>query len=120
MAEFLEVIKQANRLCKAYVDCSDCTLGSSSIGCAPICDECYTDAALKEFEQTVMQWAKEHPEPRYPTWEEWYKESFPNSISGVHPCDFIRCDEFLGCDACKDQPIPAGIAKKLGVSPKEG
>lgn len=122
MAEFLEVMRQAHRMCDAYDDCNDCPLSSSDVQCAMAWNY-YTDAVLKEFEQTVRQWAKEHPEPQYSTWAEWHKENFPNASAIFAPCMFASISELgcaaTNCRACKSRPIPADIAKKLGIRPKE-
>ena len=123
MAEFAEVMRQAHRMCDVYEYCNDCPMSSSNVQCALACDEDYTDAVLKEFEQTVMQWAKEHPVPQYPTWAEWHKENFPNASAIFAPCMFASISELgcavTNCRACKSRPIPADIAKKLGIRPKE-
>lgn len=130
MAEFLEVMRQAHRMCDVYDDCNDCPMDSYTVQCALACDDVYTDAVLKEFEQTVMQWAKDHPEPQYPTWREWKNENFPDAPVGLTPCSFMSRERqgkimgeeecvFLSCADCVNTPIPADIAKKLGIRPKE-
>lgn len=129
MAEFAEVMRQAHRMCDVYDDCNDCPLSSSNVQCAMAWNY-YTDAVLKEFEQTVRQWAKEHPEPKYPTWREWKNENFPDAPVGLTPCSFMSRERqgkimgeeecvFLSCADCVNTPIPADIAKKLGIRPKE-
>ena len=98
MAEFCEVMKQFKRSCPD----GQC---SSATDCAmyPACNigQCRKIAFERpaEFERRVMEWAEAHPEPEYPTWVEWF-----NSMGGVD------CGE----------PIPADIAEKLGIKPKEG
>lgn len=65
-----------------------------------------------DVEKNVTAWAAEHPEPVYPTWEEWLitqgviKEN-PNGGVG-YPMPKLL------------EPIPADIAQKLGIEPKEG
>ena len=58
-----------------------------------------------------MQWAAEHPDPVYPTWGEWLVKmgvaEIGSGMLGIQP-------------AIAEQPIPADIAGKLGVKPKEG
>jgi hypothetical protein len=63
-------------------------------------------------ERTVMSWAAEHPAPVYPTWGEWLMSI--GVINGVHPHGAIDALGNL------KQPIPADIAQKLGIEPKEG
>lgn len=122
MAEFLEVMRQAQRMCDTY-DCDHCPLTYESVLCALASDKDLTYAVIKKFESKVMQWAKEHPEPQYPTWEEWHTKNFPDVVGNLTPCTFapiseLRCAE-TNCRACRSRPIPADIAKKLGIRPKE-
>ena len=124
MAEFMEVMCAARRMCKSIDDCADC----------PLTDLCYFDKYLKEYdgsliqqEAVIMKWDAENPEVRYPTWREWQKENFPylpDSYPLVHPCNFMsiydaKCDNHSNCGTCRDKPIPADIAEKLGIKPKE-
>ena len=122
MAEFVEVIRQAHRMCDVY-ECDHCPLTYESVLCALASDEDLTYGVIKKFESKVMQWAKEHPEPQYPTWEEWHTKNFPDVIGNLTPCTFapiseLRCAE-TNCRACRSRPIPADIAEKLGIRPKE-
>ena len=65
-----------------------------------------------EFAANVMQWAAEHPEPVYPTLKEWLKSAgFVTTFS-------VDCGEAIHVEW--DKPIPADIAEKLGLQPKEG
>lgn len=128
MAEFVEVMRQAHRMCDAY-DCDHCPITYESVLRALASDKDLTYAVIKKFESKVMQWAKEHPEPQYPTWEEWKKENFPDALVGLTPCYFMsieRQEEIMGrecgslnCADCLNTSIPADIAKKLGIRPKE-
>lgn len=78
---------------------------------------------MAEF-QEVMDWAKAHPEPRYPTWKEWWRREFPNADTDIAPCMFGVRERFGctsgNCDKCRAQPIPADIAEKLGIKPIGG
>lgn len=128
MAEFTEVMRQVHRMCEFYelVGCKEeCKLQSDSgcvmsrIPCMGGCDN------IKEIERIVMQWAAEHPEPKYPTWEEWQKKSFPTAQDVMHPCAFMNRKEVekargvecgrTPCNTCARSPIPADIAEKLGI-----
>lgn len=94
MAEFQEVMKQWRRMCKMF-SCSKCPLDE-------ICSldpQSRTDMEIATIEEFVIQWAEEHPEPVYPTWNEWF-ETFDEGID-------------------VDEPIPTDIAQKLGQRPKE-
>ena len=96
MAEFQKVIEQFKRLCdSANQDCSSCGLGNMSCSMKDIVDNSV------EFEKRVMSWAAEHPVV-YPTWENWL------TTLGVQSFNELS------------KPIPADIAQKLGIEPKEG
>lgn len=123
MAEFQEVMRQAKRMCEA--NCEECPL-SHTVG--NICPIAVTgNDEIAEIENIVMNWAAEHPEPRYPSWNRWFRETFPNSVFATSPCPntFCRiCDQsrYRGeaeCHKCKSDPIPADIAEKLGIKPVE-
>jgi len=111
MAEFFEVMKQWRRMClkcdctgkyKKYDECplkimigSECSMENMSV------------SDLEKVEPVVMQWAAEHPEPVYPTWAEYL-----TSI-GLYPKGWEIYQTPL------KQGIPADIAQKLGLEPKE-
>jgi hypothetical protein len=67
----------------------------------------------KKTEETVMSWAEEHSLV-YPTWLEWLCEI------GVIP-KVINCEELYitAYNGIHDNHIPADIAQKLGIEPKE-
>lgn len=71
----------------------------------------------------LRAWAAEHPEPRYPTWEEWQERMFPNRSRDISPCEFDDGNRFncrlKTCEGCMLEPIPADIAAKLGIRPIE-
>lgn len=124
MAEFTEVMRQARRLCAEQQEiecCVKCPMQGKG-GCMVAADVENVDYA--DAEQRIMQWAAEHPEPVYPSWQEAWKELFPyvthipcpELYFGVECCD--HDDRY--CVACKAKPIPAEIAEKLGIKPKEG
>ena len=68
-------------------------------------------------ESVVTKWAAEHPEPVYPTWLEWL-QSLGYGIAyydeSVNPPGWVFSFEVA------ERPIPADIAQKLGIEPKEG
>lgn len=105
MAEFQEVVKQWQRMCRYYSEhadkgescCTGCGLQSAD-GCPTIYGNEEIDT--EKVERIVMKWAKEHPEPKYPTLGEWLR-----SIG-------------LAYHRMID-PIPADIAQKLGLEPKK-
>lgn len=106
MAEFQEVMRQWNRMCEGTV-CKDCKI---ELHCAS--DPCSRDKEeLQLIEQTVMSWAAEHPEPVYPTWGEWFLRTCQVPVTG---------DGKNNWEAVYMSHIPADIAQKLGIEPKEG
>lgn len=121
MAEFTEVMKQAKRMCAAHG-------GMCKIRNCPMVDgetcrfaEDKEDVDYNEVERIIIAWAAEHPVPKYPSWREWQESTFPSAGDVVSPCSFagfdeLRCNELL-CEACREQPIPADIAEKLGIKP---
>lgn len=111
MAEFQEVMRQRARMCKALeAECYYCEL--EGVGCDGSVLE-----NLDRVERTIMGWASAHPEPRYPTWAEWQYNNFPNSRDDICIRFFSNAECFDLCDECRAQPIPADIAKKLGIKP---
>ena len=124
MAEFVEVSKQWRRMCKAYstdddLCCEECRLVDIvEHGCGAIFEEEFADVVdWSELERRVMQWAAEHPEPVYPTWHDFLYEQ------GVLK-DKMVCGrpDMIATDVATDkvnEPIPADIAQKLGIEPKE-
>ena len=124
MAQFSEVMRQAKRMCEAFndSDCRECPIGDADELECGITVTSWMDC--EEVERRVMQWAAEHPEPVYPTWREWQHSMFPDADVRISPCTFGSRDRFncegKMCDECMEQQIPADIAEKLGIKPKEG
>jgi hypothetical protein len=58
------------------------------------------------MEELVMSWAAENPVPVYPTWFEWFKT-------------VVTDEEMIQRGMYWDMQIPADIASKLGIQPKE-
>lgn len=109
MAEFSEVMRQAQRMCeyrrKHGLKCNDCDavhicgLKISHVGLDTLCAD--ADA--------VMSWAAEHPIV-YPTWGEYFGTIYGARLFG-NPIGSL--DEIFKLN------IPQHIAEKLGVEPKE-
>ena len=125
MAEFQVVARHWKRMCKRYWRVTTCH------GC-PIAEHeraweaCSAyEADVVKMEELVMSWAAEHPEPVYPTWEEWLVDNgvfAPDNIllNGEHRF-FFKGEPMLNIPTEKlFTPIPADIAGKLGIEPKEG
>ena len=121
MAEhsFQEVMKQFDRMCWHYQQKRECPMACPMNGvnisqCRKIAFE-----EPKVTEQTVMQWAEENPEPVYPTWVEWLLEQ--GVASKRRGFRFEEDGMYEYClTAYAFKPMPADIAQKLGIPPKEG
>lgn len=116
MAEYGDVIKQFKRMCWNYQQKRECPMACPMKGmniseCRKIAFE-----EPKVTEQTVMKWAAEHPEPVYPTWGKWLEEmgliKWHNNGEGEYS---VMVPTFKMCIS-----IPADIAQRLGIEPKEG
>ena len=128
MAEFLEVMKQYSRMCKSYGDdCTGCGIWAKDLR-ADFCfcnKETCSEEAIKAVEIIVKQWAAEHPEPVYPTWEEWLQsvgvmessEGLLRRIQGQLLIDGIPVYSVPSSKVL--QPMDADIAQKLGIEPKK-
>lgn len=123
MAEFAEVLRQAKRMCAAHGGmCSsrNCPLDNGE-ECRLTADQDGEDCS--DVERIIMAWAAEHPATRYPTWNEWQHSMFPDAGGDMNPCSFLSIAEseckWPSCDECRDRPIPADIAAKLGIRPIE-
>lgn len=106
---FQEVMRQYRRMCKANAGCVIC----------PLCkkEACSINAFVnnpKHIEGEVMSWAAAHPEPVYPTWGEWLMQF---DVMGRTYQDMPN--PYFATEKAAS-PIPADIAQKLGIEPKEG
>lgn len=126
MAEFVDVLKMARRMCKNVDACNDCPIYDSfSVYCKLSSPVFSSDSDFAKCEAAIMEWGAENPELRYPTWREWQQANFPNKSSTIRPCEFMRrsdahCTDYMGgnsCDDCCNQPIPTDVAQKLGIQP---
>lgn len=120
---FQEVMRQARRMCKTEganeYDCETCPRNGKS--CVPRAHFSFKTGDDEEYERDVMKWAEEHPEPIYPKWDEVWHQLFPNAMEKGAPClrYFFSRNEINvmcpNCEECRDRPIPAEIAEKLGI-----
>lgn len=107
MADFVQTMKDWRRMCKSYTQCGACPLYKYDPGKCGRAVE-HTEQLLDKLnysivEDTVNKWAAEHPEPVYPTWGTWLAEKYDFDLREIMYA-----------------PIPADIAQKLGIEPKEG
>jgi len=104
VAEFQEVMRQNKRMCQS-VKCCKCDIYRL---CGEDLSKCqrFINNNPEKAEEVIMSWAAEHPEPVYPTWYRWL--IMMGAVGSV---------EDLFSDL--QRPIPADIAQKLGIEPKE-
>ena len=124
MAEFVEIVNQARRICEYYSkdeDCDSCPLSIEKTGrddglCLTITSIDARDAI--EIERIVTEWAKEHPEPTYPSWHDAWQSLFPDADCPCpNDCFDEVCPEGMDCSGCLDRPMSKYVAEKLGIKP---
>ena len=64
-------------------------------------------------EKRVLEWAKDNPEPRYPTWAEWLCEMGVSRISSFEDGKVVysRCRKFY-------EEMDRATAERLGIEPE--
>lgn len=74
--------------------------------------KCMT-ADPEAVEKRVLEWSKDNPEPRYPTWGEWLCEMGVSRVSSYEDGKIVysRTRKFY-------EEMDAATAVKLGVEPK--
>ena len=129
MGDFVQTMKDWRRMCKHYSDesmkngqlsCADmCPLGTNT-ACGVIEDA--TDRDIEVMVKEVAKWAAEHPEPVYPNWIDWLMSEsvIPTNYMAANSTDSgVRAGMFYVTSKAFE-PIPANIAEKLRIEPKEG
>ena len=123
MSDFAQIMHDWRRMCKAYTTEEDACVGCplehiTEHGCGAIFEEEFADVADWAYlDETVSVWAERNPEPIYPTWGEWFIER-GDLIGGWKN---IKNIDALRARAAEvfDMTIPADIAEKLRIVPKE-
>lgn len=125
MSEFTEAMHQARRMCAAHggmCGANNCPLSNEDAdACRLLPDHGGEDYV--DVERVIMDWAKEHPEPVYPTWYDYQQQTFPEHTRWIcpmmfgTPCPCGSITSIKGCTDCRNNPIPADIAEKLGIKP---
>lgn len=120
--DFVQTMKDWKRMCNAmgqedeYTACDKCDL--RDFGCPAIYEKECNSADWKHVERVVAKWAAEHPEPVYPTWKKWLEEQrVVVHFDSVSEKGTKVKWELTNKSNCR---IPADIAQKLGLQPKEG
>lgn len=124
MTDFVQTMKDWRRMCRTMEaehpddGCNHCPLldiSPDGRGCDAIyADEFADNADWRRLEEIVDIWAQANLEPVYPTWWEWLA-----SIGAVTRKVTPDAASTL-IDTGVLDPIPADIAQKLGIEPKEG
>ena len=126
MADFVQTMKDWHRMCKAMTDsnpkdaCDGCPL--EAYGCSPVYEaiDSYQDIDFEAVGEEITAWAAEHPEPIYPMWCEWLADKCVVDVARM-PVDYSGgiVTEIKPSGKMYEH-IPADIAEKLGIEPKEG
>lgn len=129
MAEFQEVMKQRKRMCTTIHDCEKCPLSYNNSNIDAGCKNALITYPASA-EVIVMDWASENPEPVYPSWNEAWKQLFPDSWVVKNGTPKAPCLKYFlpnyechnwkypkNCSDCLKQSTPADVAKKLGIKP---
>ena len=128
MTDFVQTMMDWRRMCKTYTveghECEGCPLVDiAEYACGAIFEAEFADVVdWAELERRLDKWAAEHPEPVYPTWIDWlYENGLVLKPSGWD-MSLLGIPFELKCVTTEkaEQEIPADIAQKLGLKPKEG
>jgi hypothetical protein len=124
MSDFVQTMKDWRRMCQHMEkiggdrSCDICPLGG--------CNAIYEDDGNTDYAnvgEKVAAWAAENPEPVYPTWLEWLKSKgvvpYIDGLTITEYADGGFSHAHVNIKEIAMQPIPADIAEKLGIKPKE-
>lgn len=115
MAEFVEVMRKIRELCAERENCEGCIM-MDDIACGVTTGT--PGLSEEEIERRVARW--EATKPKYPSWNEAWKQLFPKAVCAPCPVPNFGVGKCIAsCIACRERPIPAEIAEKLGIRPRE-
>lgn len=122
MSEFIDVMRQARRMCKAQEDCESCPLWNTANFFCKLDTTCYSDDSA--IENIIMQWAAKHPETACQTWSERQDSTFPDTDRDIRTCEFGSQDRIncagKTCAECMWQNLfPPTMTRNWGIKPKE-
>ena len=120
MAEFADVGIQLSISCQSEETCDSCILSEK------FCSKSRAQRTRDVYETAeaiVMQWSKEHPEPQYPTWQEWLAKNsiLEVTLTPVTSSTTSESKQYIQKIRMMPnfyKPIPATIAEQLGIKPK--
>lgn len=119
--QFQEVMHHWKRMCDAMLElygeasCDDdkCPLGG--FGCPAIYElDDKDDVDWDKRAEHIMNWAKENPEPVYPTWAEWLVQQ--KVLASVEPTHQGYISAYYGGENMHCQ-IPKQMAEALNIKP---
>lgn len=123
--EFKALMKQWLRMCKAYPQCEGCKLNAyDELGYKYSCHENGIPCNIDRVESVVMAWAKEHPEPVFPSWVEWLSKQglieIKEGLFYIGGGNDIRYENKLVAILTDKayRAIPEGTAQRLQIDPK--
>lgn len=129
MADFVQTMKNWVRMCASYpVEedakncCEGCRFDTMTGGAcnAMFCND-LPEWDWEKVEEIVDDWAKQHPEPKYPTWRQWLIRQGLVDFKPYWSPSIPTGNSTITCLSSKaDEPIPADTAEKLGIEPEEG
>ena len=106
MSDFTQTMKDWRRMCNYYQTHRTCPMYCPMAGVnISQCRKFVYDNPEKAA-HIIGDWAKQHHEPEYPTWYEYLSNRYRAAFGDIA--------------VIARQPIPADIAEKLGIGPKEG
>lgn len=123
MADFVQTMNDWRRMCQHMEKIG----GDRSCDICPLdgCNAIYEDDGNTDYadiEEKVAAWAAEHPEPVYPSWIDWLMSEgvIPTNYMAANSTDSgVRAGTFYVTSKAFEH-IPADIAQKRGIEPKEG
>lgn len=125
MSDFVQVMKDWRRLCETIQSENQQTSSGGWCKGCPVQGVCVIDTEIKDttdkglamIGERIQSWAAENPEPVYPSWGEWLHNLH---VVGVHATCAPEQNIYYPIVGMFNTPIPADIAEKLGLKPKEG
>lgn len=117
MAEFKDIVQGFNRMCDSYntPPCEGCPMDIHSIDRSDCMSRLF--AKPDKYEGRVLKWIEKHPAPVYPTWLELAAQQGFKIEEGKQCTNEEQLLILLM--ASVNTPIPADIAQKLGIEPRE-
>ena len=122
MAGFVQVMKEWQRMCEAMKHCDECPMSGTTCWYGGRPDDSKSD--FDYYEQQIMKWVEENPEPIYQTWREYLQEQGVLDVEYISAASSTTSTSKSYVQTVKTlapfyRPIPADIAEKLGLQPKE-